>query len=183
MSSPEGVPAGTNSTDDDAAQQALADAATQEVGQADDDPDAWDEARAKRRFEAMKKDLDKAKAQVKELSPLAAELTKIRDGQKSDLEKANERAAQLESQVQAMAVANYRNAALLAAGLSPEFAEYISADTEEGAREQAEKLAKHLTPEPKKLKGAVDLRQGQRGSAPAGEVDKNDLIRRMAGFA
>lgn len=181
MSSPEVVP----EADDAAAQAALAEAAAnaQEAESAEPEESGLDPKVAAKLSKANR-EAKALRERVKELEPLKAELDKIRDGQKSELQRAQDKLAEAEAQVKTMTIAAYRNAALLSAGLSSEFAEYISADTEEGARVQAENLAKHLNPEPKnKPKGAVDLRQGQRGSAPAGTVDKNDLIRRMAGFA
>lgn len=143
------------------------------------DPDVDPKVKAK--IDRANREAAALRARLKEQEPLLAELQKIKDGQKTELEKAQEALAATQAENQRLTVANLRRDAALAAGLDAELVEFLTADTAEELAEQAKRLAKRLKPaEPKR--GAPDLHQGQRGTPPPRGVDKNDLVRRMAGF-
>lgn len=114
-------------------------------------------------------------ADYDDLKKKSAELDKIRDSQKSELEKAKDRETALAVELQKYKVAEIRRAAASAAGLDPEFADFITAADEQEAEEQAKKLAERL-----KAK-APDLKQGTRTSPPP-QRSRDDLLRGIAGF-
>lgn len=178
----EGTP---DETDDAAAQAALAAAQAQEAEGGDEGDDSGEsglDPKVRAKIDRANREAQALRAKVKELEPLAAELKKVRDGEKSDLTRAQEALAEREAEVKRLTVDNLRRDAALAAGLSGEFVEFLTGETEEEITEQAKKLAKHLKPaEPPKPK-VPDLRQGNRGAAAPGAIDKNNIIRQMAGF-
>lgn len=114
-------------------------------------------------------------ADYDDLKKKSAELDKIRDSQKSELEKAKDRETALAVELQKYKVAEIRRAAASAAGLDPEFADFITAADEQEAEEQAKKLAERL-----KAK-APDLKQGTRTSPPP-QRSRDELLRGIAGF-
>lgn len=110
-----------------------------------------------------------------DLKKKAAEFDKIKESQKTELEKAKDRETALAVELQKYKVAEIRRAAASAAGLDPEFADFITAADEQEAEEQAKKLAERL-----KAK-APDLKQGTRTSPPP-QRSRDDLLRGIAGF-
>jgi hypothetical protein len=177
------TPVGDNvntDAEDEAAEAALAEAEANTDDGDNADEGGWDEDAAKRKFENLKKDLDKARAQVKELSPKAAEAEKARQATLTETQRLAETLAERENEVKSLTLANLRRDAALAANLPADFVEFLTGETDEELAAQAKRLAKHLTPPAEKR--PADLRQGARGAAPSATVNKNDLIRRMAGF-
>lgn len=180
-----GISGTPDDTDDAAAQAALAAAQAQEAeggAEGDEGDESGLDPKVKAKIDRANREAKSLRDRIKELEPLAAELKKVRDGEKSELTRAQEALAEREAEVKRLTVSNLRRDAALSAGLPSEFVEFLTGETEEEVAEQAKKLAKHLKPaEPPKPK-TPDLRQGNRGSAAPGSVNKNDLIRQMAGF-
>lgn len=119
-------------------------------------------------------------ADYDDLKKAAARLKQIEDANKSELEKIKERETALAVELQRYKVAEVRRAAASAAGLDPEFAEFITAADEDEAKAQAEKLAERLKASTSNGKSA-DFKQGPRTSAPAPK-SRDDILRAFAGY-
>lgn len=117
------------------------------------------------------------------LKKKASELDRLRDGEKSEIEKLNEQLAEREVELQGFRVAEVRRNAALAVGLDLELAEFITAADEDEALEQAKKLFSRLhsgkTDESPARK--IDLKQGHRKPPPV-ERSRDDMLRLMAGY-
>lgn len=117
-------------------------------------------------------------ADYDDLKKKASEFDKIQNANKSELDKAKDRETALAVELQKYKVAEVRRAAASAAGLDPEFADFITAADEEEATEQAKKLAERLKAS---AKSAPDLKQGTRTSPPAPR-SRDELLRGIAGY-
>ncbi len=154
---------------------------TQNGSQGADDDDEGLDPKIKAKIDKANREAANLRDRVKALEPQAAELKKLRDGEKSELERATAALAEREAEVQRLTIGQLRRDAALSAGLTAEFIEFLSGTTEAEIEEQAKKLAKHIA-KPDAVKKPADLKQGQRGAPATGTTDKNDLLRRMAGF-
>lgn len=154
---------------------------TENASQGADSDDATLDPKVKAKIDKANREAAQLRQRVKDLEPQAAELKKLRDGEKSELTRAQEALAEREKEVQRLTIGQLRRDAALSAGLAADMVEFLSGTTQEEIEEQAKKLAKHIA-KPDAPKKPADLRQGQRGTAAAGAVDKNNLIRQMAGF-
>lgn len=120
---------------------------------------------------------------VKALEAIETEYNKSKDAEKSELTRAQEALAKKDKELADLTVSNFRRDAALAAGLTHDDVEFITGSTAEECEEQAKKLAKRVAAAEAANKKPADLKQGNRGSAQAGAVDKNELLRSMAGFS
>jgi Domain of unknown function (DUF4355) len=118
-------------------------------------------------------------ADYDELKKRSAKLKEIEDGQKSELQKVQEREQALQVELQGYRVAEIRRAAASAAGLDSELAEFITAVDEEEAKAQAERLAERFKATAKQQQSA-DFKQGTRTTPPAPQ-SRDELLRALAG--
>ncbi|GAA0632210.1 hypothetical protein GCM10010174_61530 [Kutzneria viridogrisea] len=120
-------------------------------------------------------------ATAKANAAAAQELASIKEQQKTAEQKLNDRLAAVQVELATYKTRETRTNAVVAAGLPPEMAEYLTEVEPDSALEQAKRLAKHLkASEPKP---PADLRQGARGAQVQAADDPNAWIRRMAGRA
>lgn len=115
-------------------------------------------------------------ADYEDLKKKASEFDKLKEKDKSELEKLNDQLAKQAVELQGLRVENIRRAAVAAAGLDPELAEFITAADEEEAEAQAKKLAERV-----KSTKSPDLKQGARTSPPP-QRSRDDMLRNLAGF-
>lgn len=119
------------------------------------------------------RDLRKENAKTRtEKQATKAELEEFRlwkESQKTELEKAQERAANLEKKTYSL----LKESIALKAGLSPDDVDFIHGETEDEMRASAEKLAGRLKPKDgEKRTGVTDVFAGARGTpVPAGPQD------------
>jgi hypothetical protein len=118
-------------------------------------------------------------ADYDDLKKKATEFDKLQEGQKTEAQKLNDRLAAQSIELQELRVEKIRRAAVSAAGLDPEMAEFITAADENEAAEQAKKLADRLKPSGKQ--GAPDFKQGTRNTPPP-QRSRDDLLRGLAGY-
>lgn len=185
MSQPLGstAPAEDGSSEDDAAQQALADAAQEADAGTDgddgeNDDDKWDEAAARRKWDKAQREAKNLREQLKQLKPLAEEAEKRRKGEMSEAERLKEEKSALEAQLSELTAVNTRRDAAEAAGLPAKFTKFITATDPAEALAQAKELAKELKSDEKR---PADFRQGARGANNAGSTtNHDDLLRAMA---
>lgn len=171
---------GDTSTEDEVAQQALAQMAAQEADTDDegDEDDRFDATRARRKIEKANREAKALRERIKVLEPLAAEAEKRRKGEQTEAQRLTEEKAALEVELAELRTTNVRREAAEAANLPARLVKYINAAEPAEALAQAKELAKEFgTAEPRK----PDYRQGARGSSNAGGQSSDDLIRQMAG--
>lgn len=101
------------------------------------------------------------------------EFQKWKESQKTELEKAQERATELEKKTYSL----LKESIALKAGLSPDDVDFIHGDTEDEMKASAEKLAGRLKPaEGEAKKTVTDVFAGARGTpVPAGPKDTKTL--------
>lgn len=114
-------------------------------------------------------------------STAAQELATIKDAQKTAEQRLNDQLAAAQVELAEYRTRETRTSAVLAVGLPPEMAEYITEAEPDSALEQAKRLAEHLKPAAQKP--AADLRQGARGGPAQQADDPNAWLRHMAGRA
>lgn len=114
-----------------------------------------------------------------DLKKKAAELDKIQDAQKSEVEKLNERNTALEVENQGFRVGEIRRTAADEAGLPAKYAKYITAVDADEALGQAKELAEGLKKD--EPKSRPDLKQGAR-SQPPQQMSRDEMLRGMAGL-
>lgn len=121
-------------------------------------------------------------ADYEDLKKKALEFDKLKDSEKTEIEKLNEQIAEREIELQGFRVAEIRRKAAATAGLDMELAEFITAVDEDEAVEQAKRLLSRIAPKTDDTSSRkLDLKQGARKTAPK-EVSRDELIRHMAGF-
>jgi DNA repair exonuclease SbcCD ATPase subunit len=121
---------------------------------------------------------EKKYAGFSELQKKAAELDKLKDAQKTEVERLNEQLSAAQIELQEHRVAEIRRTAAADAGLPAKYAKYIMAVDAGEALEQAKELAKDLKPAESRT---ADLKQGNRGHTAPAET-RDQIIRRMAGY-
>lgn len=154
-----------------------------EAGTVVESEDEGLDPKIKAKLDKANREAQSLRQRLKDAEPAVAELKKIRDGELTELQRATAALAEREAHIQELTVSAIRRDAALAAGLDPEFIDYVNGSTKEEAEAQAKKLAAALNKEPKP-QGPANFKQGAaRGSTPAPATqDRNALIRKMAGF-
>jgi hypothetical protein len=183
MTAPNSAPEGESSTDDDAAQQALADAAREAGDESDgdeDDDEQFDSERARRKIDKANREAKALRDRIKALEPLAQEAEKRRKGEMTEAQKLTEQKTQLEAELNELRAVNTRRDAAEAANLPARFVKFITATDANEALAQAKELAKELKGTEER-KSSPDLLQGARGANNAGATQNpDDLLRQMA---
>jgi hypothetical protein len=105
----------------------------------------------------------------------ASELDKLKDANKTELEKKEEQLTKQAIELQELKVEKIRRSAAKEAGLDPDLAEFITAADPDDALEQAKRLAERFK------KAPADLKQGTR-QTPAPQRTRDELLRGLAGF-
>lgn len=104
-----------------------------------------------------------AKAEKQRADSLAAELKSIKDAQLSDVERANQAAADSAAELARLRSENIRNSVALAKGVPADLIEFLTGETEEEVTAKADLLVSRLnTPKTPK----ADPSQGPAGVAP-----------------
>lgn len=135
-------------------------------------------AAGEKALEAFKERAREAEAKIKELEPLAAKAREAEEANKTELEKANGKAAQLDDQVKTLTGENLRLRVALEKKIPAELIDRLKGNSKEELEADAEELLK--------LVGggngtATDFGGGARTPAPTGGMDEQ--IRRRAGAA
>lgn len=120
----------------------------------------------------------KNEAEAKTNREAAAELATLKESQKSEQQKLEDRATKAEKELASQQVASTRLHVALTKKLPAELAVRLQGDTEEEMAADADKLLELMGST--NGAGSVDLGQGARGSAGQGD-DMNAALRRAAG--
>lgn len=126
----------------------------------------------------------KSKDEIEQLRTSAQKYQEVEDAQKSETQKANERAQTFEQQ---LADERSQNARLLAAathGIPPELIELLGGGTADEINARAEVLAERLkpaTPAPTPQRPVESLTPGASPASSAGDADPDKWIRQLAG--
>lgn len=152
--------------------------------------DPWsDPNSARSEIERLRRESAGYRTKLRELEPLAAQATAAQEAQKTEAQRLAEQLATAQRQASDAQASALRYQVAASKGLPLEFAARLQGGTEEELNADADQLATLLGggAGPGQQQGAagsrpqLDLRQGQRGTAPlAGEVDKNDWLRGVA---
>lgn len=155
--------------------------------------DPWtDPTAARAEIERLRRESAGYRTKVRELEPLAAKATAAEEAQKTEAQKLTEQLAAAQAAAQTAQASALRYQVAAAKGLPIEFAARLQGATEEELSADADQLVTLLgggqqqAPQLQQQGAAgarpqLDLRQGQRGTAPVnGEVDKNEWLRGVA---
>lgn len=136
---------------------------------------AWEELGS---YEDVKRSLEHARLwqkRAKDNSDAATKLAQLEDAQKTEQQRLTDQLHAKETELADYRAREVRLAAVRAAGLDIDLAEFLTATEPDAAAAQAKVLAKRLTP-PK-----ADLKQGARPNATPPQ-DMNAWLRKAAGY-
>lgn len=117
----------------------------------------------------LRKEAASYRSKVKELQPLAEKARELEESQKSEVEKAAQRAAEAEARAAAYERQITRDRIARDKGLA-EFAEFLTGDTEEDIAAAAERLAALIPPRPP----GRPVEALQSGNTPPAAASPND---------
>lgn len=159
--------------------------------QSDDQPDAQDAATAPdtlgeaglKALEAERAKRKAAERELRELRPLAAKAAELEERDKTEMQRANERAEAAEKRAAALETEALRTRIGRDAGLPPEFASRLQGVTEEELAADAAELVKHLAPAgqgtPLTTKPLATLSLGATTPDEQAPVDNEQAFRRL----
>jgi hypothetical protein len=140
--------------------------------------DPWaDPEAARAEIEKLRKENAGHRVKVRELEPLAKKAQEAAEAQKTEIERATERAAAAEARALEAELGAMRIEVAARHGLTPAQAKRLQGGNEAELEADASEFAKEIQVNGSKPK--ADLKQGDRGQAPA--ADAETWLRQMVG--
>lgn len=126
----------------------------------------------------------KSKDEIEQLRTSAQKYQEVEDAQKSEIQKATERAQTFEQKLADMQATNARLLAAASHNIPPELIDLLGSGTDEEINARAEVLAERLkpaTPAPTPQRPVESLTPGASPASSAGDTDPDKWIRQLAG--
>lgn len=128
----------------------------------------------------------KSKGEIDQLRTAAQKYGEFEDAQKTELQKANERAQTVEQQLNDLRATNARLMAAATHNIPPELIELLGSGTDEEINSRAEVLAERLkaaapAPAPVSARPVESLTPGAAPASSSGTTSPDQWIRQMAG--
>lgn len=140
----------------------------------------FDEAKAQRLVENLRESERKLKEELATLRPKAAELDKLEESKKTELQKLTEQLTAETAKREELERQALRFQVGVAKGVPAELIDRLKGDTEEALGADADKLLALVTPEAPGVPRASRAQGAPEGGSPKGGM--NDRIRQAAGY-